>query len=347
MKIFLPTFAALFCLIFNGLMAQDSLTVANPDSIYLIVDQPPEFIGGSEALMGYLGQNLRYPSEAKEAGISGKIYVQFVVEANGTISNETILRGIGGGCDEEALQVIHGMPAWSPGIQNGVPVRVVRTLPINFSLGASLPSQTKIYLEADSLPEFVGGEDALYAYLSEQVTDYFILNNMLEEHLVNVYFVVEPDGSITNVMVRDSVGNGLDEVAIDIVQNMPAWIPGKIGQTNIRMIMYVPVEFPPAYTVVESMPEYPGGMDKMISFVVANLKYPLEAKEKGIQGGVFVHFVIEGDGSVSNLRVLKGIGGGCDEEAIRVLRLMPKWTPGKQRGKPVRVSYNFSVRFKL
>lgn len=101
------------------------------------------------------------------------------------------------------------------------------------------------------------------------------------------------------------------------------------------------------FTVVESMPEYPGGAEEMMRFIAQNIKYPPIARESGIQGRVFVNFVVEPNGSVSNVKVLRGIGGGCDEEAIRVVQSMPKWTPGRQRGKAVRVSFNLPVRFTL
>jgi len=101
------------------------------------------------------------------------------------------------------------------------------------------------------------------------------------------------------------------------------------------------------FTVVEENPIFPGGEAKLYKFLGESIKYPEEAKELGIQGRVFVNFVIETDGSVSNVRVLRGIGGGCDEEAIRVVRSMPRWTPGKQRGMPVRVSYNLPIKFTL
>jgi periplasmic protein TonB len=101
------------------------------------------------------------------------------------------------------------------------------------------------------------------------------------------------------------------------------------------------------FTVVESMPEFPGGAAKMMEFIAKNIKYPPMARESGIQGRVFVNFVVEPDGKVSNVKVLRGIGGGCDEEAIRVVETMPKWTPGRQRGKAVRVSFNLPVRFTL
>ncbi len=101
------------------------------------------------------------------------------------------------------------------------------------------------------------------------------------------------------------------------------------------------------FTVVEEQPGYPGGEEARIGYLQQNIKYPEEAKELGIQGKVFVTFVVEVDGTISDVRVLRGIGGGCDEEAIRVVRSMPKWVPGKQRGVPVRVQFNLPIKFTL
>ena len=98
---------------------------------------------------------------------------------------------------------------------------------------------------------------------------------------------------------------------------------------------------------VEDMPEFPGGEQAMMKFVSENVQYPEEAKEKEISGRVFVGFIVEKDGSVSNVKVLRGIGGGCDEEAVRVISGLLKWKPGKQDGKPVRVSYQMPINFKL
>lgn len=103
------------------------------EQIFLVVEQQPEFIG-SESLNAYLMANVKYPQLARESGIAGTVFVQFVVEANGAVSNITIARGIGGGCDEEALRVIKGMPHWKPGKQNGKAVRVKLSLPIKFDL---------------------------------------------------------------------------------------------------------------------------------------------------------------------------------------------------------------------
>jgi len=101
------------------------------------------------------------------------------------------------------------------------------------------------------------------------------------------------------------------------------------------------------YAVVEKMPSYPGGDDARIDFLVRNIKYPELAKKNGIQGKVFITFVVETDGSISDVKVLRGIGGGCDEEAVRIIKLMPKWNPGMQRGEAVRTQFNIPIKFAL
>ena len=104
------------------------------DSIYEVVEVDPEFPGGIESLYKYLAENIKYPEQAKKDGIEGRVFVRFVVEPNGTVSNTEVLRGIGGGCDEEALRVVGSMPRWTPGTVGGKAVRVHFNLPIVFKL---------------------------------------------------------------------------------------------------------------------------------------------------------------------------------------------------------------------
>ena len=101
------------------------------------------------------------------------------------------------------------------------------------------------------------------------------------------------------------------------------------------------------FSVVENNPEFPGGEDALYKYLAENIRYPEQAKKEKVQGRVFVRFVVDKDGSVVKSEVLRGIGNGCDEEALRVVNAMPKWTPGKQRGKPVNVQYVIPVNFKL
>ena len=101
------------------------------------------------------------------------------------------------------------------------------------------------------------------------------------------------------------------------------------------------------FTIVEQNPEFPGGTVEMMKFINSNIKYPPIAKENNIEGRAVIGFVVEKDGSISNIQIKRDIGGGCGAEAVRVVKMMPKWNAGKQRGKPVRVSFNLPVRFKL
>ncbi len=101
------------------------------------------------------------------------------------------------------------------------------------------------------------------------------------------------------------------------------------------------------FTIVEEMPSFPGGQDSLNRFLVKNLRYPATAKESSIQGTVYVTFTVDRKGKIENPRVIRGIGGGCDEEVLRVIRLMPKWIPGKQAGKTVRVAFTLPVKFEL
>ncbi len=234
---------------------------AKNDSIYQIVDQMPEFPGGTEALLKFVANNVKYPEKAKDEEISGRVFISFVIEKDGSVSNVELKRGIGGGCDDEAVRVVKAMPKWKPGIKDGKPVRVSYMMPINFKLTDDTPTKSVKKTEA----------------------------------------------------------------------NKPDMKPNADG----------------VYQIVEEMPCFPGGDQKLMEYIANNINYPQEARDKGIEGRVFIGMVIEKDGSVSKVKILRGIGGGCDEEAERVISSMPKWMPGKVGGEPVPVSYMLPVNFKL
>ena len=104
---------------------------------------------------------------------------------------------------------------------------------------------------------------------------------------------------------------------------------------------------PEIFTIVEENAEFPGGEAAMNKFLGENLKYPKMAQDAGIQGIVYVTFVVEPSGVITNIKILRGLGGGCDDAAVNAIKIMPKWNAGKQRGKAVRVQFNLPVRFRL
>jgi len=107
---------------------------ADTDQLFMVVEEMPEFPGGTQALYQYIGKNLKYPEEAKKEGVHGRVVVDFIIEKDGKITNINIKQGIGFGCDEAAKDVISNMPAWSPGKQRGKAVRVKFALPFKFEL---------------------------------------------------------------------------------------------------------------------------------------------------------------------------------------------------------------------
>ncbi len=101
------------------------------------------------------------------------------------------------------------------------------------------------------------------------------------------------------------------------------------------------------FTVVEEMPTFPGGEQKLFEYIISKTKYPTIARENGISGRVYVTFVVDKDGKIKDAKLLRGIGAGCDEEALRVVRSMPDWKPGRQNGRNVPVQFNLPVNFTL
>lgn len=135
-----------------------------------------------------------------------------------------------------------------------------------------------------------------------------------------------------------------EEIKEDVVINTES-----TEETVVKIVEQVEevVEEPQIFTIVEEMPEFPGGEAELFKYLSQNIKYPAMAKDAGISGIVYVTFVVMETGKINDVKVLRGIGGGCDEEAIRVVKSMPQWKSGKQRGKPVRVQFNLPIRFTL
>lgn len=163
--------------------------------------------------------------------------------------------------------------------------------------------------------------------------------------------VVNKDGKLTRVKQALPLPEGVSDAAVgyDIA---PLMAP--VGEKFLtRGVPVLEVEMEEedeelveiAHTTVDVQPEFPGGMDSLIAFLQRHLVYPEEAKEKGISGTVYVTFVVEKNGTITNINALNDIGGGCGLEAMRVVKMMPRWKPGIKNGNVVRVKYNLPVKF--
>ena len=157
---------------------------------------------------------------------------------------------------------------------------------------------------------------------------------------------MEPPKMVTAIHIVENEAEVEENIVIDAEANERTEIPEYTPPAPVQREEEAEEESEIFY-VAESMPSFPGGDDKIYEYLARNMVYPLQAREANIEGRVFLTFVVERDGSITDVKVLRGIGGGCDEEAVRVVENMPKWVPGKQRGIPVRVHFNLPIKFTL
>lgn len=241
------------------------------NEVYEVVETKPLPAGGMAGWNKYLSENLRYPEDAQGKGIEGTVIVAFVVNTDGAVSDIDILRGIGGGCDEEVIRIVKGSPNWAPGMAGGKPVRSRMRLPLTFRLGDPVPS-----------------------------------------------------GNSTNPEFRP-------------VALLPAMEGQDPSQEN-TMVFFDEQDTPPVPV---------GGLATWQRHLSENLTYPTSARMRGIQGDVVVSFIVNTDGTVTEVKLVRGIGGGCDEEALRIIKSSPRWSPGMIKGKAVRTRMTLPTKFRL
>lgn len=236
---------------------------------FMIVEDQPSYPGGQKAWIKHLMTNLEYPEKAKQEGIEGAVFLSFVVDKDGSLEDFQVIRGIGGGCDEEALRVLMESGKWNPGKQRGNIVKARMQMRVVFSLGGNLESDpVMISSEIPTIHE------------KQNITD-----------------VIEDD--------------------------------------------------PDVFKIVEERPTFPGGQAAWSDHLKATLNYPEKAKDAGVEGEVFLSFIVDKDGSIVDPQVIRGIGYGCDEEALKVLKASQNWNPAKQRGEIVKSRMQTRIVFRM
>jgi TonB family protein len=215
-----------------------------------------------------------------------------------------------------------------------------------------------IYDEPEIPAEFPGGINALYKYISDNLKYPKLAVERKIEGKSIVRFIVDKDGTVSNVEIKESFNAECDAEAVRVIKSLPKFTPAKQGGKQVGMYYTIPIMFAlqsqgtemvqeEIFTTIEQNPEFPGGINALHKFIGENLKYPKAAVERKIEGRTVIQFIVEKDGSVSTAKVLRGFDAECDAEAARVIKSLPKFIPGKQNGKPVRVYYVIPISFKL
>jgi TonB family protein len=170
--------------------------------------------------------------------------------------------------------------------------------------------------------------------------------NKLIEFLKNVKFTpAKKEGKNVGSFIRIQLSTTTNDKGIII----KPWQLVSVKPANNELIETTKdsVDERDAYTYVDQMPEYPGGTNALLKYIQSKVKYPANAKQNGVEGKVLVQFIVDEKGNVVNPKIIKGIGYGCDEEALRVIKSLTRWKPGKQAGKPVKVKIVIPFSFKL
>jgi len=225
------------------------------------------------------------------------------------------------------------------------------------------------------MPEYPGGKSAMIDYLQQNLQYPARAREKGIEANIITSFVVNVDGSISDIKINQGVDSlGFKEEVLRVIKNMPKWNPGKQNGINVPVYFNLPVAFNlggngnaqnitvknveekdyiinaagvKIYKMVETMPEFPGSDKELVKFLNSNLHYPSDARENKIQGTELVQFVVSTDGSISDITIKNSLSKSCDDEVIRIVKMMPSWKPGVKDGVAVPVYYVLPVSFKL
>ncbi len=243
---------------------------------------------------------------------------------------------------KQELQNIHEYEADEAVIEEGVDAKQYQLLLIKKAVG------TRLYSMANSFN---------HSKLKKRIT--MMLKEKSSPWACLKYLYVLPVAAVAvTAFARPEVSEKVEEISAVKVNDLAAIVETKVAEsvgdtTKPAGVTYVPVEVneklkgTPVLTVVEQMPAYPGGMAALMEYFKENMRYPASAKERGLQGRVTVQFVVDKDGSIKEPKVIRSIDQELDEEALRLVKSMSKWEPGRQNGEPVAVKFAVPVPFKL
>ena len=215
----------------------------------------------------------------------------------------------------------------------------------------------QVFTVVEKMPSFPGGDAELLKYIATNIKYPKESQDNGEQGRVICSFIVGRDGSVNNPEVLRGGTPLLNEEAVRVINTMPRWNPGMQRGKAVAVKYTVPITFrlkspveeakEETLTVVDVMPQYPGGDRELLKFIAQSIKYPTDAQEAGVQGRVICSFVVDKKGNIVEPKIIRGIDPSLDAEALRVIGMMPRWTPGRQDGKAVRVLYTVPITFRL
>lgn len=342
----------------DAVLTTPQQVLSNQEEALLVADEMPQFPGGIGQLMKFLGTNIKYPKDAVDKKLEGRVIVSFVVYRTGETGDFNIIHSVDPSLDAEAIRVLGMMPKWTPGKLKGQNVNVKYTIPVTFRLNkktkvekTSTPDAQEVFMVVEEMPEFPGGLAELMKFLGANIKYPKEAVDKRIQGRVTVSFVVDKTGETRDFNIIRSLDPILDAEALRVLKEMPKWTPGKQRGEAVSVKYTVPVTFRlPKEDKAQAnitQPVYADGESGLMKHLSMNVKYPAKAQESNTQGKVIVRFVVNTQGNVENIQIEKGVSKELDAEVTRVVSTMSKWTPGKENGKDVAMNVTLPFIFKL
>jgi len=304
----------------------------------------PEFPGGAQALAAFLEKNLKYPDDAYDYGIEGDLTVDLSVTETGEVKIQQFVTYIDFGIKDEAARIIYKMPKWTPGATDDEVKSGTTRLTIPFRLEKEKRKTPPGSKRFTLIEDVIGTGKRFYINeLRERVKPNTpgAMSGTAERISDSLVHIILYDNKDEPIYEADFTHfNRMFEAEKETLPRLKSEEYYKNGIGNLA-----PEEKLDAQEI-QTPPSFQAGETELMRYLV-HINYPNAAKENNIMGVVLVSFVVNTDGKIENVRVIKDIGGGCGAEAARVVKAMPQWIAGTANGVPVRVRFTLPIRFWL
>lgn len=355
MKKFIP-----LIVLFLGLGQKLIAQAAMVDGAYTLVEQMPQYPGGADSLLAHVMARVVYPQACADSGIQGKVYLRFIVDEKGSVTNVEAIKGPHPLLKKAAEEAVTGLTGFTPGTEKGKSVKVWYSLPVNFKVVTQAddiankddemgPVMDKNFTLIETWPEFPGGDSALLKNLAYNIQYPVLERDNDIDGKVLISFMVDTDGAVVDPVVMRGVTDGLNKEAIRVIRQLPKFKPATQNGKPVPCYFNMPIVFR-----LEPKAHYDSKEDILRDFynqsakyIKGNLRYPDWALLQKQQAVSVVQFKFNNKGEAVPIKVLNPIDSTFDNEAMRVISNLPASTECARIQQILTDTFAMRVEFRL